>query len=45
MYLSGEGGRKTYHMTPDLSYDWKGDIKRKAKIIKGIEKKRRKSRI
>ena len=33
----GWGGRRACYVTPDLSYDYEGERKRRANIINGME--------
>ena len=39
-----EGGRRSSYVTPDMSYDYEGEKKRRAKIINGMEKEKKKGR-
>ena len=37
---SGDWGRRACYMAPDLSYDYGGEIIRRAKVVNGICKKK-----
>ena len=42
-YWGGEGGRRGCHVAPDMSYNQEGGIKRRAKIVNGMKKRKKRS--